>query len=305
MDKDIFTLKHLNKCPVCDSDQHNYLGFRGGDSQRDGLGIETKISQCLNCTVIFPNPFPLPISHDAIYADAHEYFPDNAEEDWQMRAKEYEKIVEKFIKLIGSRERVSLLDIGAGRGEFVQAASAFPEVDCVGVELSHDFIDFAAERGVELEDTMLNELIQKGQLFDGICLNAVIEHVHEPSIFIKEVSMLLKKDGILFIDCPNEPNLLTIIGNLASKILGSDTVYNLSPTWEPFHVFGFNPKALTILLNNNSIDISEMRIAGSNSVPYSGGGFKNYIKSIAGSMVLRLSNILNMGDNLYAWCKKR
>ena len=69
-----FTFKLNANCPCCDHSQHKFMGMRGGKYQREGLGIETKIFQCLNCSVVFPNPFPIPESLESIYGDPDEYF---------------------------------------------------------------------------------------------------------------------------------------------------------------------------------------------------------------------------------------
>jgi len=296
-----FTNIERKLCPCCNSDQTKYLGMRGGKYQREGLGIESKIVQCVNCSVIYPNPFPVPESLESIYGDPDEYFSNK--EEWHVRSKNREKIVEEFIKRINKKEKIELLDIGAGRGEFNKAALSFPQVNCTGIEVSEGSILFAKEHGVELHKKLLIELINEGRAFDGICLNAVLEHVHEPSKFMSEVSMLLKQGGIIYIDCPNEPNLLTITGNFFNRLFGKKHVYNLQPTWEPYHVFGFNPKALRILLAENNIEINEILIHGDPSIPLA-GGIKDRIKVLAGIQILRLANVISLGTNMYVWGKK-
>ena len=69
-----FTNVEKKLCPCCNSDQTKYLGMRGGKYQREGLGIESKIVQCINCSVIYPNPFPIPESLESLYGDTNEYF---------------------------------------------------------------------------------------------------------------------------------------------------------------------------------------------------------------------------------------
>ena len=296
-----FTNVEKKLCPCCNSDQTQYLGMRGGKYQREGLVIESKIVQCLNCSVIYPNPFPIPESLESIYGDPDEYF--SGKEEWHARSKSYERLVEKFIKLINKEDKIELLDIGAGRGEFVKAALSFPQVTCTGLEVSEGSILFAKEHGVEIHNKLLIELINEGRTFDGISLNAVIEHVHEPSKFMSEVSMLLKQGGIIYIDCPNEPNLLTITGNLFNRILGKKDVYNLQPTWEPYHVFGFNPKALRILLKKNNIGINEIIIHGAPGIPFA-GGIKDRIKVLVAILIQRIANVISLGTNMYVWGKK-
>ena len=296
-----FTNVERKLCPCCNSGQTKYLGMRGGKYQREGQGIESKIVQCVNCCVIYPNPFPIPESLESIYGDPDEYFSNK--EEWHVRSKNSEKLVKKFIKRINKKEKIELLDIGAGRGEFNKAALSFPEVNCTGIEVSEGSISFAKEHGVELHKKLLIELINEGRTFDGICLNAVLEHVHEPSKFMSEVSTLLKPGGIIYIDCPNEPNLLTIAGNFFNRLFGKKEVYNLQPTWEPYHVFGFNPKALRFLLAENNIEINEILIHGAPGIPLT-GGIKDRIKVLVGIQIQRLANVISLGTNMYVWGKK-
>lgn len=300
MDLKSFTYVQKELCPCCNSDQNKYLGMRGGKYQREGLGVESRIVQCLQCSVIYPNPFPIPESLESIYGDPDEYF--SGKEEWYERSKSYEKLVKKFITII-NKDKIELLDIGAGRGEFNKAALSFPQVTCTGLEVSEGSILFAKEHGVEIHNKLLIELINEGRTFDGICLNAVIEHVHEPAKFMSEVSMLLRRGGIIYIDCPNEPNLLTITGNFLNKILGKDDVYNLQPTWEPYHVFGFNPKALRLLLEKNNIEINEILIHGAPGIPFA-GGVKDRIKVLVAMLIQRIANSISLGANMYVWGKK-
>jgi len=277
------------------------MGMRGGKYQREGLGIETKIFQCLNCSVVFPNPFPIPESLESIYGDPDEYF--SGKEEWYARSKSYEHLIEEFIKRIDQEETIHLLDIGAGRGELNKAALAFPNVHCIGLEVSEGSIKYAREHGIDLQNKQLIELINEGKTFDGVCLNAVLEHVHEPAIFMSEVSKLLRPGGVLYIDVPHEPNLLTILGNFSNKIFGNKAVYNLQPTWEPYHVFGFNLKSLKLLLNKNDIEISTIRIHGAPSIP-NGKGVKDMIKVFIGINIQRLANKISLGSNMFIWAKR-
>ena len=120
---------------------------------------------------------------------------------------------------------------------------------------------------------------------------------------ISEASMLLKQGGIIYIDTPNEPNLLTIIGNFFNRLFGKKNVYNLQPTWQPYCVFGFNPKALGILLDKNNIEINEILIHGALGIPLA-GGIKDRIKVLIGILIQRVANLISLGTHMYVWGKK-
>jgi len=297
-----FTFIFKDSCPSCHAKKFKFLGMRGGKFQREGLGEETKIVQCIDCSLIFPNPFPVPDSLESIYGDPDEYF--SGKEEWYARSKSYEHLIKEFIRRIDQDKKIYLLDIGAGRGEFNKAALAFPNVHCTGLEVSEGSIKFASEHGIDLQNQQLIELINEGKTFDGICLNAVLEHVHEPGVFMSEVSKLLRPGGVLYIDVPREPNLLTILGNFSNRLLGNKAVYNLQPTWEPYHVFGFNPKSLKRLLDKNDIEISSIRIHGAPSIP-NGKGFKDMVKVFIGINIQRFANKISLGSNMFIWAKRK
>lgn len=297
-----FTDIEIKSCPVCGKDENRFLGMRGGKFQRDGLGIESKIIQCLSCSLIYPNPFPIPENLESLYGDTNDYF--SKKESWELRSKTYESLVKEFINKINCKnKKIELLDVGAGRGEFCQAALSFPEVECTGVEVSHGSIKYAAEKGITLYKKSLIDLIDEGKKFDGIVLNAVLAHVHEPGKLIEEASILLNEGGFIYIDTPNEPNLLTMLGNLFNKLALNKAVYNLNPTWQPYCVFGFNSKALKTLLKLNNLEIEEIYIYGDPNVP-SDGGKVDKIKAIIGTIVQKIANSISLGTNMYVWAKK-
>ena len=127
--------------------------------------------------------------------------------------------------------------------------------------------------------------------------------MHEPGKLIEETSKLLNNGGVIYIDTPNEPNLLTILGNSFNKLTFNKAVYNLNPTWQPYCVFGFNPKALRILLMANSINIEDMLIFGDPIVP-SSGGLQDKIKAKIGTLVQKIANRISLGTNMYVWARK-
>ena len=64
-----------------------------------------------------------------------------------------------------------------------------------------------------------------GEKFDVIVLNAVLEHVYNPDSMIAACADLLSPNGMLYIDIPNEENLLTRIGGLINRIRNRPEVF--------------------------------------------------------------------------------
>ena len=60
---------------------------------------------------------------------------------------------------------------------------------------------------------------------------------------------------------------MTYVGNLPGRITGKRSVLNLSPTFTPFHVYGFSLKALDTLLVKHGFTIEERTVWASPKVP--------------------------------------
>ena len=296
-----FILREIS-CPTCGPVGERFVGFRGGSHQRNGEGIETRIVACKGCGLMFPNPFPYPESPQTIYGDPVEYFRDHV-----LDAKiEYYRGVAKEISRRTGLANPSMLDVGAGRGDFLQAAKleGFTSVD--GLELSEATVAFAKQEfGLDVIPLTIEEYVKTtDKRYDAIVLNAVLEHVHNPDSFMKAVSELASDKAIVYLDIPNEPSLLSAVGNTLNRLRGRRSVMNLQPTWEPYHVFGFNRRALTALLEKYGFEIEDIRVyAGIQQFPRN--GVVSTIKSVGVAQLMRLANATGTASNMYVWARRK
>jgi 2-polyprenyl-3-methyl-5-hydroxy-6-metoxy-1,4-benzoquinol methylase len=109
----------------------------------------------------------------------------------------------QFVLRLGLERRGSLLDVGAGMGYFVGAASA-AGFDAVGVEPSRRGADAAnarLERGRVIQGTI--DDLPAGATFDVITLWDVIEHVEMPMELIQQAAGRLSPGGWLVIETGN------------------------------------------------------------------------------------------------------
>jgi SAM-dependent methyltransferase len=286
-------------CPTCGAGEKRRMGTRGGSTQRSALGIETTIVQCATCGLIFPDPFPYPVDPQKLYGDPTAYFGDRDTDECVLH---YETAIADLLR----RSRAHsprILDVGCGRGELVRAALKMG-LAAVGLEFADAMIQFAREHhGVEVRKLSIEELAATDERFDGVFLNAVLEHVYEPASMIRAVRTLLRPGGVLFIDVPNEPNLLTKVGRVVNKLRGSSVVYNLSPTWPPYHVYGFNPQALRVLLAKHDLVVEELSIWADPRIPAT-GGVVDRVKSAVATGVNRVANRTRTAANLTLWARR-
>lgn len=289
------------KCPVCEGAGEKVLGARGGRFQREGLGIESRIVQCRECSLLFANPFPVPTNVGALYGDPDTYFS-HSEHSPKVAANR------RILSELRERSGVSgprVLDVGSGRGELLVAAE-LEGIEAIGLEISESMVRHVRERhAIELYCETIDQAAARWRGgFDGIVLNAVLEHVHDPNEMIESASRLLKPGGVLYIDVPNEPNLITRIGNGWNRLRGSPAIYNLSPTWPPYHVYGFNPRSLSRLLGKHGFEIEELKVYCEPSVRPTGSLGDHALTAIANKLNT-LANLTRSSGNLSLWARKR
>ena len=241
-------------CPICGPGEKRALGIRGGRFHRYGLGIESPIVQCRTCGLLFPDPFPHALDVQTMYGDPDKYF----EHHGGLEAKaESHRATIREIKQRSGKAAPSILDIGSGRGELLRAAAREGITDAVGLEVSQAMIANAGAHGLTvLAETAEVYANTVGRHFDAVVLAAVAKHVEDPDALIAAVARLTGPGAVLLIDVPREPNIVTVAGKVVARFRRSKGVLNLSPTFSPFHVYGFNPKSLRALLSKHGFDLS-------------------------------------------------
>lgn len=289
-------------CPVCELPPKKYVGRRGGPAHRAGLGVECRLWRCGTCGLVFPNPMPVPAGgieqHYALEADS--YFQHH---DAGKKLDAARELVRDAARLAGGGGR--LLDIGSGRGEMLVAARE-EGWRPVGVEPSRTFAEYAAARsGAEVRRETVERCGFPDGSFDVCILGAVLEHLYNPDETVREIARVLRPGGALFVDVPNEAGLYFRLGNLYQRLRGRDWSVNLAPTFEPFHLFGFNQRALRMLLAKHGLRVHELRVYGGEFIAPSGrDGFTGAFERAAARAVTFVSDLGDLGTYMEAWALK-
>ncbi len=296
-----FHFKEIN-CPICSSNKTKFLGWRGGEAHREGLGVKCRIVKCRHCHSIFPNPMPYPSGEDIRYADVDGYFENVMRVDSEERISFGTQLVEDAEKLLGFRGK--FLDVGCGRGEIVKAADNIGW-EAKGCDISDQYIDYARNKHkVDAYAGTIEELKFAENSFDFISLVEVIEHLYNPLETISELHRIMKKDGILYLSTPNEESVYQSFGNLYYKFRGKNWVVNLCPTWNLYHIIGFSPRSLKYLLEHNGFKVEKTVVyPGNLPVPKHNSLFGN-IENLGTSAVEKLANLLGKSPYMFTWARK-
>ena len=199
---------------------------------------EDQIVKCKKCNFIFANPQPTWEQLTKFY----EYFdykdPHAAEVAIRRDARRSLKIIYQCLKAKGS-----LLDMGCGRGYFLDEARA-AGWNVWGVDYSKQVIDYAKKKlnlNVQVGDIFSYKTSKK---FSLIVLNQVIEHVLDPKRLIDRCYELLNPKGYLYIATPN-------INSISARVFGCEFEHIIPPE----HVSYFSKESIGKLLNNNNFAI--------------------------------------------------
>ena len=137
---------------------------------------------------------------------------------------------------------VNLLDFGCGVGEFVKRANQKGLI-AEGIEPNYE----ARQIGIQNKQNIFADLSDiNNKRFDVVTLWHVLEHLHEPDLFLKEIRNYLNKKGKLIIAVPNFES--------------QDAKY-YNQYWAaydvPRHLYHFSKKSISILAEQNGFKINK------------------------------------------------
>jgi len=288
-------------CPVCNMPPTNFVGERGGDAHRSGLGVKCEIWSCGKCGMIFPNPMPHPVGGvDQHYGmEADEYFINH---DRDKKLETARIILEDGEKMLGRKG--TMLDIGAGRGEVIEVAIS-RGWKAEGVEPSKKFAAYAAEKtGAHIFPDPVESCGIEDNSYDLVILGAVLEHLYNPNDVVATIARILKPGGLVFFDVPNEKGLIFTVGNLYQKIRGRRWCTNLAPTFPPFHVFGYSMRPMRAMFGNHGLTVVKAHVFGGISVLPDRRGMMGKLENLGARAFTRISNLGTLGGYIAAWAKK-
>ena len=119
--------------------------------------------------------------------------------DWYYMPNKWE--FNKALSLLTSG--CSILEVGVGRGHFLQSAKMRGHL-VQGVELNPLGASQARSLGFQVHELMLDDIAKMTSTrFDAICSFQVLEHVPDPRKFLQGMLTLLKPGGKLILSVPN------------------------------------------------------------------------------------------------------
>lgn len=111
----------------------------------------------------------------------------------------YKKYVD-FIKKY-SKKSDNFLDVGCGSGILVDLVKTY--VNAAGIEVSKTSINLCKKKKLNCKYYNGSRIPHKDRSFNVVGSFNVLEHSQDPALFLDEQYRVLRKDGYLFVICPN------------------------------------------------------------------------------------------------------
>ncbi len=131
-----------------------------------------------------------------------------SEEDVKRKLMVYLPLI-RTLKEISPRN-FKVLDIGCGRGEFLELISSL-EIEGIGVDINKDNIAYCLKKGLKAEnvDALKFSKSLPSEYIDVISLIHVVEHLDIKYLIdlLYEIYRILKQEGILIIEMPYIKNI--------------------------------------------------------------------------------------------------
>ena len=172
-----------------------------GDAILDSyLREDSVLLKCGVCGFAFVKSIP---SDGGFYARLYRDDARDVSIDFKFSGKRL--IFKEVLKTLGDSlpARARLLDIGAGTGAFVKAASE--KYEASGIELSESSVAFAQSQRLPVRNIDFMDLKSDEKTFDALTLIDVLEHLPDPAAAVSKFRTVLNSQGYLYIKVPNYP----------------------------------------------------------------------------------------------------
>ncbi len=216
-----------------------------------------------------------------------------------------ERLIGNAVGLLPQGKMLKALDIGSGYG-FYSAAALRHGLEVTALNPGKWENDvFEAMNNFRPIETLFEQssLYGKKEIFDVVIMSQVLEHIHEPLEFLKQVCKLMKKGGIIAFAVPN-------MASIRVKLLG---VNDNSCFWCPEHLNYFTLNGLFKMFER--ADLTIVKHCNISRIPYfsisNRLNLEGFFRSVTNSVVkysqvlpLSICNRLGIGFYLNVYARK-
>jgi len=233
------------------------------DSVRERFALDSlRIVRCRCCALTFRHDSEADADQTHLYSEEYyksrgAYYLQDEAADGHGNLAEFSEALDGFRRFLPDGGR--LLDVGCGIGVFLAAARA-EGWDVAGIDLSEFAAGHARERfALEVQSGTLGDRSFAADSFDLVTMWDMIEHVPDPVTELREAHRVLRPDGYLFLNTPNEASLMKVLAGLCYKGSLGKVRYPAQKLYHVYHLFYFCERNLRELLTLAGFDTIQVR----------------------------------------------
>ncbi|MCX6748459.1 MAG: class I SAM-dependent methyltransferase [Candidatus Pacearchaeota archaeon] len=152
--------------------------------------------------------------------------------------------------LLKTKAKGLLLDAGCGSGGYITAARLIG-FKSVGLDISEQAVNIARKRKEKVILGDMRKMSFKNNTFDIVTAGGSIEHFPETHQAIREISRVLKNQGILIVNVPYKYALLYSLSRKIQQMLG---------IWKAGYEKAFSKAEFSKLLKKNNFEILKIEV---------------------------------------------
>lgn len=218
-------------CTDCDG-RGERIGVRGG---------EVELARCTTCRLVFQIGWK-----DRLAENLYDYYGERlgwTEERLHpaLNRHRIQELLTSTEAKIGGRR---LLDVGCGAGGIVKAAQELGW-EARGIELSESAVALCRRFGLDCSVTdFFDPAVGDG--YDLVVMSELIEHVPEPSAFLRRAEEVLAPHGLIYVTTPNYASLGRMILNGDWRVI------------HPEHLSYFTPRTLRACAEAEGLEVERL-----------------------------------------------
>jgi 2-polyprenyl-3-methyl-5-hydroxy-6-metoxy-1,4-benzoquinol methylase len=225
------------------------------------------VLQCRSCRVVFLSPEEQKSKQaDSLYAkeyftEREGYFFHDGVADGTGHESPHIEDFRLGLELITGQVRPPgrLLDVGCATGSFLSLAKA-SGWDCRGVEVSSFAAAQARERtGCEVFCGQFGEAPFADGTFDVITMWDLLEHLPDPITALRKARALLRADGLLLVNTPNEDSLTRMVARFLYHGTGGWLQAPVNRLYHHYHLYYFSAATLSPLFGQAGFDLIALK----------------------------------------------
>jgi SAM-dependent methyltransferase len=154
------------------------------------------------------------INDPEVHQNINESFRENGLHP--LRASNFKTLVDQTKKFNAAASPPSLLDVGAAHGWFLDAAKS--DFQVLGIEPDEATFAKATAQNRSIRCGYFPDVLKKGERFDVIVFNDVIEHMPDIESVLKECHTRLNASGLLVLNLPCNKGIFYRVAKIFNKM---------------------------------------------------------------------------------------